>query len=94
MPLSVRVYLFEEGGEIKRVPRRVLDNLTFGLDAIPEYAGTRQRVAEFIIENENGKAIRILDMTGYYWGFDEKGRIHKDLREAGAEALMFAWEWS
>jgi hypothetical protein len=41
MPLSIRHYIFEDSGPIKRVPRRIVDSLIFGLDAIPAYAGTR-----------------------------------------------------
>ncbi|WID98419.1 hypothetical protein QO058_09360 [Bosea vestrisii] len=40
MALTVRLYLIEEDGTIKRIPRRVADKMTSGDDAIPAYAGT------------------------------------------------------
>jgi hypothetical protein len=91
MPLSTRLYIFEDGGPIKRVPRRIRDNLVFGLDAIPAYAGTRQRVAEIMLENENGKSTRILDARGFYWTFDDSGKIDESLRWGAYEA-METWD--
>src|SRR5215207_2535142 len=91
MPLSIRMYVFENGGSIKRVPRRIVDNLVFGLDAIPAYAGTRQRVAEIMLENENGKPTRILDARGSYWTFDDSGKIDESLRWRAYEG-MDTWD--
>ena len=61
MAISSRLYIFDEGGAIKRVPRRIQDALVFGKDAIPEYASTRQRIAQVLVENENGKPTRVID---------------------------------
>jgi hypothetical protein len=46
------------------VPLRLHDKLPFGEEAIPEYAGTRQRIATVVLDNESGKPVRILDATG------------------------------
>jgi hypothetical protein len=54
--------------------------LAFGEDAIPEYAGTKQRIAEVIVENDGRKPVRILDAKGSYWDFDEEGKIHRSLQ--------------
>jgi hypothetical protein len=80
MAISSRLYIFDESGAIKRVPRRIQDALVFGKDAIPEYAGTRQRIAQVLVENENGKATRIIDAQGSYWTFDEQGQIDQGLQ--------------
>jgi hypothetical protein len=85
MPITSR--LFEESGAVKRVPRRIQDALVFGDDAIPEYAGTRQRIATAIVENENGKPVRILDAQGTYWTFDADGKIHRDLHNSAFTAM-------
>jgi hypothetical protein len=87
MPITSRLYIFEDGGAVKRVPKRIQDALVFGEDAIPEYAGTRQRIATAIIENQNGKPVRILDASGTYWTFDAQGKIHQDLHNSVAAAL-------
>jgi hypothetical protein len=87
MPITSRLYVFEESGAVKRVPRRIQDALVFGEDAIPEYAGTRQRIATAIVENENGKPVRILDASGSYWTFDSDGKIHRDLHNSLAAAM-------
>jgi hypothetical protein len=78
MPIGVRSYVFEDSGAVKHVPRRVIQGLYADEDAIPEYAGTRQRVAEVVVENENGKPIRILDARGHFWTFDEAGHLKRD----------------
>lgn len=82
MALSVRLYLIEEDGTIKRIPRRVADKMTSGDDAIPAYAGTRQRVLEVIVDNEGGKAQAIIKTIGYFLDFDAQGRVHEGLRES------------
>lgn len=91
MAISVRIYIFDEAGTVKRVPRRIQDSLVFGHDAIPEYAGTRQRVAQVLVENEHGKPVRILDATGSYWIFDKEGRIDQALQSRLALAMEFAF---
>jgi hypothetical protein len=87
MPITSRLYVFEEGGAIKRVPKRIQDALIFGHGGIPEYADTRQQIASVIVENEDGKPVRILDATGSFWTFDAEGKIHKDLVESVFAAL-------
>jgi hypothetical protein len=78
MAITFRSYIFESGGKIKHIPRRVAEGLYLGDDALPEYAGTKQRVAEVVNENEGGKAARILDARGRYWVFDKEGKLEKD----------------
>jgi len=89
--ISSRFYIFEEGGALKRVPQRIHDALVFGEDSIPEYADTRQRVAQVLIENESGKPVRILDVQGSYWIFDKQGRIDKGLQSRLALAMELAF---
>ncbi len=92
MAIRSRLYIFEESGAIKRVPRRVRDDLIFGDDAIPEYAGTRQKLADVLVENENGKPVRILDVTGSYWIFDKEGRIDRGPHSHWALAMDLAFQ--
>jgi hypothetical protein len=85
--ITSRSYIFDKDGALKRIPQRVLEALPFGQDAIPEYGGTRQRVATVIIENEGGKPVRILDAQGEFWTFDNEGRIDENLQQVGGEAF-------
>jgi len=87
MALSVRLYLIEEDGTVKRIPRRVADKMTSGADAIPAYAGTRQRVLEVVVENEGGKAQAIIRTIGSYLDFDGEGCVHESLRERLREVM-------
>ena len=85
MGLTCRTYIFAESGQMKRVPRRISDGLTFGHDGIPEFAGTKQRIAEALIENEGQKPVRILDVRGSYWEFDDTGRVDVSLSASLSE---------
>ena len=87
MGITAREYIIEASGAMKRLRKRVLDNLIFTRDAILEYSGTTQRVVSTVIENEGGKPVRILDAHGYYWEFDNEGHIHKALQAAAFAAM-------
>ena len=91
MGLNFRHYLFEEDGRIRRIPRRVVDDLVFGHDALPEYAGTRQRVAEVLVESEKRKAVRIVDGRGRFWDFDKHGKIDVALQRSVGEMMEAAF---
>ena len=54
---------------------------------MPQYAGTKQKVADVILENEGKKPIRIERVQGSFLTFDEKGQVHKDLVASGFSAL-------
>ncbi len=84
---AIRHYLFPEDGSLRRVAQRLADELLFGRDAVPEFAGTRQRLALVVVENQDGRLARILDARGSYWQFDAEDRIDEDLRERWAEHL-------
>ena len=59
MGLAVRFYLFSDDG-LLRISHRVMEGLARGKDAMPQYAGTKQKVANVLIEMENGKPVRPL----------------------------------
>lgn len=90
MGITSRAYIVSENG-IKRVPRDVLQGLVFGQDALPEYAGTTQRAVCVILDNEDGKPLRILEAQGSYWVFNAAGRIDEHLRKGGGAAMSFAF---
>ena len=92
MGLTSRHYIFPEDGSLKRVPRRIADSLVFGHDAIPEYAGTRQKVATALVRNEESRPVALLDIHGSYWTFDDEGRIDKGLNESISSLLDFAFD--
>lgn len=86
MALSIRFYLFAEDG-VKRISQRVMMTLVHGKDGMPQYAGTKQKVADIILEMENGKPLRIERAEGSFLRFDENGQVHKDLVASGFAAL-------
>jgi len=79
--LSLRFYLFPEGAKPLRIPQRLLQGLVDGSDRAPEYAGTRQRILEVVLESDDGQPVRIVDATGGYWTFDDKGDIGQGLQD-------------
>lgn len=87
MGLSARLYLVEEDGTILRVPKRVAEGLYSGKDALPAYAGTRQKLLEVIVSNDSGKPQRIEHTQGHYLEFDADGRVHESVMENLREAM-------
>jgi hypothetical protein len=75
MSRSFRVYLFADDG-VQRISQRVMEGLCHGQDAMPQFANTKQKVANVIIELENGKPVRILEANGSFLHFDDKGKVH------------------
>lgn len=86
MSISVRHYLFAEDG-LQRMSRRLMDGLVHGRDAMPQYAGTKQKTAEVILENDGGKPVRIAQASGSYLIFDKGGQVHESLARGGMEAM-------
>lgn len=81
MGIGVRYYLFPAEGKPLRLAMRVVNGLIFGNDALPDYAGTRQRVMEVVLDNEDGKPQRIVRTDCHFWSFDDEGRIRASLQE-------------
>ncbi|WP_258763329.1 hypothetical protein [Bradyrhizobium arachidis] len=71
MGLCIRFYLFAEDG-LQSISQRVMIGLVRGKDAMPQYAGTKQKVADVIIENEGKRPIRIERVQGSFLTFDGK----------------------
>src|SRR5258705_11671051 len=86
MSLSVRFYLFADDG-LQRISQRLMHGLALGNDAMLQYAGTKQKAADVIIEVENGKPIRIAKADGNFLTFDKKGQVHRDLQAGGMQAI-------
>jgi hypothetical protein len=86
MAISVRFYIFAPDG-LQRVSQRVMTGLCHGQDAMPQFAGTKQKEANAIIETEDGKPKRIVQVEGTYLEFDRAGNVHESLRRGFAEAM-------
>ena len=75
MGIGVRFYLFAEDG-LQRISQRLMNGLASGKDAIPQLAGTKQKVANVILELDNAKPVRIDRADGTYLTFDKNGQVH------------------
>lgn len=87
MPVSVRYFLFPEGSDPLRLSQRLVEGLTHGKDAMPQYADTRQRVMEVVVQNEDGKPARLGRTHGAIWKFNEDGEIREGLQDAVSQAI-------
>ena len=67
--------------------QRLMQGLAHGNDAMPQYAGTKQKAADVTVEVENGKPVRIAKADGNFLTFDKKGQVHRDLVAGGMEAM-------
>ena len=92
MPISTRLYVLEPDGALKRIPMRVVNGLVFGADSVPAYAGTSQRIVQVLVENEGGRPVQILDVTGSIWAFDDAGKVDRSLRRAAGEWFDVAYQ--
>jgi hypothetical protein len=91
MARTVRYFLFEQDGAIKRISKRIMDGLSQGDDALPGYAGSRQKVLEVIVDNEDGKPQAIDHFNGMFLDFDGEGRVDHSLRKSLAAAMDIAF---
>jgi hypothetical protein len=64
-----------------------MEGLCHGEDAMPEFANTKQKVANVTVEVENGKPARIVQASGSYLHFDQKGKVHDSLQHGAFEAV-------
>jgi hypothetical protein len=86
MTVSVRFYIFSDGG-LQRISQRVMEGLVHGYDAMPQFASTKQKVANVIVELEEGKPARITRADGSFLHFDAAGKVHESLANSGFEAM-------
>jgi hypothetical protein len=86
MSVSLRFYVFSAGG-LQRISQRVMDGLCQGRDALPQFANTKQKFANVVVELENGKPARLREATGSFLHFDDKGQVHESLMRGGFEAM-------
>jgi hypothetical protein len=86
MSVSLRYYLFAADG-LQRISQRVMEGLCHGRDAMPQFAGTKKRLAHVVVELENGKPARILEATGSFFDFDRKGEVRDALVRGGFAAM-------
>jgi hypothetical protein len=93
MSVSVRFYLFADDG-LQRISQRLMQGLAHGNDAMPQYAGTKQKAADVIVEVENGKPVRIAKADGNFLTFDKKGQVHRDLVAAGWKPWRHSPFWN
>jgi hypothetical protein len=86
MTISVRFYIFADAG-LQRVSQRVMEGLAHGQDAMPQFAGTKQKIANVIVELEEGKPAQITRADGIFLHFDAVGKVHESLVNIGFEAM-------
>jgi len=74
MAYSVRMFLLTGQG-LRHLSRRLMQELYNDQPVLPEYAGTRQRVAEVVIEFKDKKPQRITRIRAYWYAFDDRGGL-------------------
>lgn len=89
--MSSRTYLFPTEGEPLTLSRRLVEGLVFGKDMLPQYAGTRQKIATVYLEMEGRKPVRITGAQGEYFVFDQKGDIRRGLTRSAGDFMNAAF---
>ncbi|WP_426229349.1 hypothetical protein [Pararhizobium sp. DWP3-4] len=85
--MSLRHYLFPEQEPPLRLSQRLVEGLVAGTDAMPQYAGTRQKILTARLQLDEGKPLEILDTSGSTWTFDGTGGIREGLHSSFAEVM-------
>lgn len=80
--MVIHYYIFPEGCEPLRLPKQLVASLVAGQGAIPQYAGTQQKIIDAVIQMDDGKPIKLLDVDAYVWIFDNDGRIVDGVQDA------------
>lgn len=91
MSISLRFFLFTDAG-MQRVSQRVMDGLCHGEDAMPQFAETKQKIVGALVEFDDGKPLRILDVSGSYLEFDKHGKVLEGYLAQGAFEAMETYD--
>jgi len=75
MGTSIKVFIFENDGNIKPITRKLYEPVWDGKEKLPDYAGQTARFAQAIIELENRKPAKLFEVHGLRLRFDDCGRI-------------------
>lgn len=92
MGYTVRYYLFPDGAAPMRLPKELVERLSRAEDFLPDYAGTRQKVLEIVLDNADGKPDQIIANRGAIWSFDKNGGIAESLQTSLAAAMDTWWQ--
>jgi hypothetical protein len=64
-----------------------MEGLCHGVDAMPQFANTKQKVATVSVEVEDGKPARVVGASGSFLEFDAKGKVQEALQRGALEAM-------
>jgi hypothetical protein len=86
MSISLRFILFAPEG-LQRISQRRLSALTDGVDAMPQYAGKKLKLAQVVVGLADGKVTQIVQVYGTYLDFDQAGKVDETFRLSANEAM-------
>ena len=76
--MGIRILVFHEDGEIRRIPLKNWDKLWNGHSSMSTFAGQRIRFATVCLELQNRKPHKILRVYYLRIGFDSAGHLDKN----------------
>jgi hypothetical protein len=86
---SLRFFLYEQDGTLRRLSVKLTDRLCRGLATLPQYANQRLRLATVYLRRGAGKDFSVTAVEGTFFDFDEQGGAQQALVD-GAMALWSA----
>jgi len=84
--LSCRYYLFADDG-MYRMSNRVNSGLVNGEYTLPQYAGTKQKLAIVVLQSVGKKPDKILEVHGRYYSFDAAGNAAEAFGRGVTDAM-------
>lgn len=85
MALAFRYYIFPDDAP-QRLPKKRLEALISGRERMPQFAGTRQKNAEVVLEVDGRRPVQIVRAMGSFFHFDQEGSLHS-LAESAIDLL-------
>ncbi len=76
-----RAFMFEENGNFRRIPQRVMDGLSNGTVTMPKFAGQSRRFAVVSLETKDRRPVQIISVSAHRYWFDEQGSIEDSVVE-------------
>ncbi len=86
---SLRFFLYEQDGTLRRLSVNLADRLCRGLATLPQYSNQRLRLATVYLRRGAGKDFSVTAVEGTFIDFDEQGGVQQALVD-GAMALWSA----
>ena len=87
MHTTFRAFLVQDDGTLRRLSKRLINDLVHGRQTLPEYANQSRRILWLWLRAEGRRLLALVSVEGSIWEFDEKGDMQLSLTRYASEAI-------